>query len=192
MHHAMNHSSQNQFFGFWLYLMSDVVLFSALFATFAVLRGSTYGALSGKELFDLPFVLKETLVLLTSSFTMGLAVLASQRGRRWLTLLSLLATLGLGFTFLSFELSEFSRFIASGAGPQASAFLSSFFTLVGTHGLHVLAGTIWMLVVILHLLIRGLTPSTTRKLVYLSLFWHFLDVVWIFIFTLVYLMGVYS
>lgn len=176
-------------FGFWVYIMSDCVLFAGLFATYAVLHNSTFGGPGGAQIFDLNFVLIETLILLTSSFTCGLAVLAAHAKKRNLVLLALAATLLLGLSFLGMELSEFSRLIADGNSWRTSAFLSSFFTLVGTHGLHVLLGSLWMLVISAHIFYRGLVEGTTRKLLYFSLFWHFLDIVWIFIFTIVYLMG---
>lgn len=176
-------------FGFWVYLMSDCVLFAGLFAAYAVLHGATFGGPSAGELFSLPFVLIETLLLLTSSFTIGLAVLAAHHGKKYITVAALMVTLLLGLSFLGMELNEFQHLIGEGHGPQQSAFLSSFFTLVGTHGLHVFLGSLWMLVIAAHVALRGLTEATTRKLMLLGLFWHFLDIVWIFIFTFVYLFG---
>lgn len=176
-------------FGFWVYLMSDCVLFAGLFATYAVLYTSTYGNASIQTIVDLPFVVIETLILLTSSFTVGLALLAAERGKKMLTFIALLATLALGYAFLFMELSEFARLVAQGSGPSHSAFLSIFFTLLGTHGLHVFLGSIWMLVLMAHVLWKGLSEGTTRKLLLMSLFWHFLDIIWIFIFTFVYLFG---
>lgn len=174
-------------FGFWVYLMSDCLLFASLFATFAVLRGATFGGATAQEIFDLPFVLTETMLLLTSSFTVGLGNLAVRLHKKDLALALLGTTLVLGLLFLAMELYEFRHLILEGNGPNKSAFLSAFFTLVGTHGLHVLLGSIWMLTLMAHLLLRGITASTTRKLFCLSLFWHFLDMIWIFIFTFVYL-----
>ncbi len=176
-------------FGFWLYLMSDCVLFAGLFAAYAVLQSATFGQGESYELFSVPFVLIETLLLLTSSFTIGLSWLAAQQHNKKLTYLALGATLALGLAFLAMELSEFRTLLSEGHGPSQSAFLSSFFTLVATHGLHVALGAVWMLVVGAHIYLRGLTDSTLRKLACLSLFWHFLDIVWIFIFTFVYLFG---
>lgn len=176
-------------FGFWAYLMTDVVLFASLFATFAVLRNNTFGGPSGGQLFSLPFVLTETLVLLTSSFTCGLALVAANRGRKGLVLGLLGATFALGATFLALELSEFSRLVHEGHSWQASGFLSSFFTLVGTHGLHITMGLIWLLIMMLQLARRGLGRHTLRRLSMFGLFWHFLDIIWIFIFTVVYLVG---
>lgn len=176
-------------FGFWVYLMTDVVLFASLFATFAVLRNNTFGGPSGAELFSLPFVLKETLVLLTSSFTCGLALVAAQRGHIKAVLAGFGATFALGVTFLALELSEFARLAHDGHSWQASGFMSSFFTLVGTHGLHITIGLIWMLVMMGQLMRRGLGRHTIRRLSMLGLFWHFLDIIWIFIFSIVYLTG---
>jgi cytochrome o ubiquinol oxidase subunit 3 len=177
-------------FGFWVYLMSDCVLFAGLFATYAVLQNATYGGPAIYDITSLPFVLGETMFLLTSSFTVGLAVLAAYKNKKTLTLLALFATLVLGLAFLGMEITEFRHLIAEGSGPSRSAFLSAFFALVGTHGTHVFFGSIWMLVLMAHLIFKGTTPGATRKLLCLSLFWHFLDIIWIFIFTLVYLTGV--
>jgi cytochrome o ubiquinol oxidase subunit 3 len=177
-------------FGFWVYIMSDCVLFAGLFATYAVLHTNTFGTPGGAQLFDLSFVLKETLILLTSSFTCGLALLAAHAKKKSYVVWALIATLALGHSFLGMELSEFGNLIADGHSWRASAFLSSFFTLVGTHGLHVFFGSVWMFVLMLHVWVRGLVPATVRRLTYFSLFWHFLDIIWIFIFSLVYLMGV--
>jgi cytochrome o ubiquinol oxidase subunit 3 len=175
--------------GFWIYLMTDCVLFASLFATFAVLRNSTYGGPSGADLFDLPFVLVETMALLTSSFTVGLAVLAASRGYRKQTLAWLITTFVLGLTFLTMELTEFAHLVVEGNSWQASAFLSSFFTLVGTHGLHIAVGLLWMIVVSIRLLRFNMKKSDINRLGLLALFWHFLDVIWIFIFSIVYLIG---
>jgi cytochrome o ubiquinol oxidase subunit 3 len=170
--------------------MSDCVLFAGLFATYAVLHTATYGGPGGAQIFDLSFVLIETLILLASSFMCGLALLAAQAGKKNLSMLALLSTLLLGLAFLAMELHEFSGLIAVGESWRASAFLSSFFALVGTHGLHVFLGSLWLIALMIHLSSRGLVPATVRRIAYFSLFWHFLDIVWIFIFTLVYLMGV--
>lgn len=177
-------------FGFWVYLMTDCVLFATLFVTYAVLHNNTFGGPSGKELFDLPFVLTETLILLTSSFSCGLAVLASQRGAKQLGLACLALTFLLGAAFLGLELTEFTQLVHEGNSWQRSGFLSAFFTLVGTHGLHIASGLIWAIVLMTHIVRQGFTEHTTRRLTLFSMFWHFLDVVWIFIFSLVYLLGV--
>ncbi|MEJ1975257.1 MAG: cytochrome o ubiquinol oxidase subunit III [Acetobacteraceae bacterium] len=176
--------------GFWIYLMSDCILFAALFASFAVLRDQTAGGPSGRELFSLPYVLLETACLLVSSFTYGMAMLAVEQGRQALVLRWLGLTLLLGAAFLGLELHEFAGLIADGAGPSRSGFLSAFFTLVGTHGLHVASGMVWMVVLMAHVLRRGLTPANHTRLMCLSLFWHFLDIVWIGVFTTVYLIGI--
>jgi cytochrome o ubiquinol oxidase subunit 3 len=187
------HTTQDSVpFGLWVYIMSDCVLFACLFAAYAVLHTETAGGPSGAMLFDRSFVLIETLILLTSSFTCGLAVLAAERKHIAGVWAALIATLLLGGTFLGLELREFGSLIAAGHGPQASAFLSSFFTLVGTHGLHLFFGGLWMLALLLHLAVRGLTRGTRRGILYFSLFWHFLDIVWICIFSLVYLFGTLS
>nr|WP_184801216.1 cytochrome o ubiquinol oxidase subunit III [Nitrospirillum iridis] len=176
--------------GFWIYLMSDCILFAAVFASFAVLRGQTAGGPDAKELFSLPYVAGETACLLLSSFTYGMAMIAAERQQRSATLRWLGVTLALGLGFMFMELHEFAELIAEGAGPDRSAFLSSFFTLVGTHGLHVLSGMVWMVVLMAHVLRRGLTQANIVRLTCLSLFWHFLDIVWIGVFTIVYLTGV--
>ena len=175
--------------GFWIYLMTDCVLFAALFATFAVLRNATAGGPGGPELFDLPFVLVETLILLTSSFTIGMALLGSVRGLKKQALVWLLVTFTLGIVFLSMELYEFMVLIGEGHGPQQSAFLSAYFTLVATHGIHIAVGLLWMVVVIVRLLRHDFKKTDVNRLALLGLFWHFLDIIWIFIFSFVYLIG---
>ncbi len=177
-------------FGFWVYVMSDCVLFAGLFATYAALNTATAGGPGPENIFHLSSVLIQTLLLLTSSFTFGLALLAAQHQRKDLVLAALGVTLLCGLSFLGLEISEFRGLVADGAGPQRSAFLSAFFALVGTHGLHIALGSLWMLVAGAHVALRGLSEATVRKLRYLGLFWHFLDIVWIFIFTFVYLLGV--
>jgi cytochrome o ubiquinol oxidase subunit 3 len=176
--------------GFWLYLMTDLVLFAALFATFLVLRGNTFGGVSGREIFDLPFALKETLILLASSFSVGIALLAAAGDKTREALGWLAATALLGVWFIALEVGEFAALIAEGHGPDASGFLSSYFTLVGTHGFHVMVGLIWMCALMFKIAQVGFTRHTARKLALLATFWHFLDIVWIFIFTIVYLLGV--
>lgn len=176
-------------FGFWVYLMTDLIIFGVLFATYAVLQGNTFGGPTAAQLFSLPSALADTLILLTSSFTCGLAMLAAERKKVNQTIAWLGVTFALGATFLMLELSEFSRFIAMGDSWQRSAFLSSFFTLVGTHGLHIAVGLLWIVIAIIQIKVRGLTPSITSKITRFTLFWHFLDIVWIFIFTIVYLMS---
>ena len=175
--------------GFWIYLMTDCILFATLFATFAVLRNATAGGEGGHELFDMPFVLIETMILLTSSFTIGMALLASVRGLKKQTIVWLFVTFALGIVFLAMELSEFTALIVEGNGPQRSAFLSAFFVLVATHGLHIAIGLLWMAVVIVRLIRHNFKKTDINRLALLGLFWHFLDIVWIFIFSFVYLIG---
>jgi cytochrome o ubiquinol oxidase subunit III len=179
-----------QTFGFWLYLMSDLILFATLFATFAVLGGNYANGPTGKELFEVPYLLGETLFLLFSSATYGLVMLAVRDGRKKWVLTGLAVTFLLGLGFVSMEINEFHGLIAAGHGPDVSAFLSIFFTLVGTHGTHVTVGLIWMAVVIGQVALKGLTSPVQSRLLRLSMFWHFLDIIWIGIFSIVYLMGV--
>lgn len=183
-------ADKRTYLGFWVYLMTDCVLFASIFATFAVLRTHTNGGQDGRDLFDLRFVLLETLILLTSSFICGLALLAARRKevRRALLLYGLVFLLGVAF--LTLEISEFRNLAHEGNGWQQSAFLSSFFTLVGTHGLHITAGLIWLVTLAALVIKRGLGGNMIKRLTLFGMFWHFLDVVWIFIFTIVYLYGV--
>ncbi len=196
----MNHSAANfpdphqdvyskTVLGFWMYLMTDCILFASLFITYAVLQNKTFGGPSSNELFSLSTAFTETMILLFSSLTCGLAMLAALKSKKntligWLALSFLL-----GASFVALELNEFSHLVQEGNSWTRSAFLSSFFTLVGTHGLHVSIGLFWMLVMMGQLFWFGVTANTFRRLVVFSLFWHFLDLVWIFIFTFVYLMG---
>lgn len=189
-HHTF--TNDKTYFGFWAYLMTDLVLFATLFATYAVLHNNTWGGPTAGELFSMPFVLVETMALLTSSFTVGLAMLAIRRARKAQALVWLAITFLLGATFLGMELYEFNHLVHEGLAWHANAFMSSFFTLVGTHGAHITVGLLWMGVMMYRLVKRGITPNDTRRLGLLSLFWHFLDIVWIFIFTFVYLMGAAS
>jgi cytochrome o ubiquinol oxidase subunit 3 len=175
--------------GFWIYLMTDCILFASLFATFAVLRNNTFGGPGAADLFSLPFVLAETLILLTSSFTCGLAILSAHQKQKQRVLICLGVTFLLGLAFLGLELHEFSNLYREGNSWRRSGFLSAFFTLVGTHGLHITAGLIWMAVLIKRVSSQGLGSVSLRRLTMLSLFWHFLDIVWIFIFTIVYMFG---
>ena len=172
-------------------LFTDLIMFAALFATYAVLHGNTYGGQGARELFSLPFVLVETMILLSSSFVMGLAMLQLHRGRTALMMLLMGLAGLLGAVFVALEVHEFTTLIAEGNGPQRSGFLSSFFVLVGTHGLHVLIGIGWMILMMAYVALRGLTESAKRRILNLSMFWHFLDVVWIFIFTFVYLLSAF-
>ncbi len=175
--------------GFWIYLMTDCVLFASLFVTFAVLRTATAGGPTSQELFELPSALVETLILLTSSFTCGIALLGLHTKNIKQMVIGFAATFLLGVAFLTIEINEFATFAAAGHDWTRSAFLSSFFTLVGTHGLHILVGLLWLAVIFIVLLRRGLTEKLRRQITLFGLFWHFLDLVWIFIFTIVYLVG---
>ncbi len=174
-------------FGFWVYLMTDLLMFAVLFAVYAVLHNSTLGGETGRELFSQPLALTETLILLTSSFTCGIGMIAARRGLKLKTILWFGVTFALGLAFLVLELREFAEFIGEGHTMQTNAFLSSFFVLVGTHGLHITSGLLWMAITLVYVMKRGLNSHLVRKLTLLSLFWHFLDIVWIFIFTVVYL-----
>ena len=184
------HSGSNKLFGFWIYLMSDCLLFAAIFATYAVLSRNYAGGPDGKELFHLPYVLGETMLLLTSSLTYGFSMLALHQGKQRQVFVWLLVTFLLGLGFFGMEIREFGELIGAGHGPQRSGFLSAFFTLVGTHGAHIVFGLIWMAVMMVQLAAYGLTAATRTRLMCLSLFWHFLDIVWIGVFTIVFLMGV--
>lgn len=178
------------YFLFWAYLMTDLLMFAGLFAAFAVLRNSTFGGPTESEIYRLPLVLTETLILLASSYTAGLAIFFANRGNLKAVFGFLGATGLLGISFLALELSEFSNLIREGNSFHRSAFLSSYFTLVGTHGLHITAGLLWLVILLSFLAKRGLRESMVRKITLFSIFWHFLDIVWIFIFSIVYLMGV--
>jgi cytochrome o ubiquinol oxidase subunit 3 len=179
-------------FGFWVYIMTDCVLFASLFAVYAVLHGNTFGGPSGHTLFDLPYVLGETMILLTSSFTCGLAMLSAERRDKNKTLFWFGITFLLGLSFLGLELHEFRHLVLDGDSWRRSGFLSSYFVLVGTHGLHITVGLLWMAVMMVRTFKQDLSVSTLRRLTLLSLFWHFLDIIWIFIFTIVYLFGAIS
>jgi cytochrome o ubiquinol oxidase subunit 3 len=186
---SMHLANDRRMFGLWVYLMTDLLMFATLFAAFAALRNATAGGPSGKEIFELPAVLAETLILLTSSFTSGLAMIAVQNKRQNRAMAWFGVTFLLGLAFLGLELSEFSALIAEGYGPQRSAFLTAFFTLVGTHGLHIAIGLLWLGVAMVQVKLRGLSAFIVPKLERFSLYWHFLDIVWVFIFTVVYLIG---
>lgn len=176
--------------GFWVYLMTDCLLFASLFATYVVLRDATAAGPSGAEIFEMPLVLTETIILLVSSFTCGIALLGLKSRNVRQVLVGLILTLILGLGFLMIELAEFAKLIGEGHGWQQSAFLSAFFALVGTHGLHILVGLIWAVTLMVLLAKKGLSSRFTRQMTLFGLFWHFLDLVWIFVFTVVYLMGV--
>lgn len=189
MTHELARDQKTQL-GFWIYLMTDCVLFGSVFATYIVLRGGTNGGPSGADLFDLGFVMTETIILLASSLTCGLALLMARHQKIRATISMLVATMLLGLAFLTMELVEFNHLIQAGHDWQASAFLSAFFTLVGMHGAHITVGLIWLLVLTLRLVWQGSSVHALRRLSLAAMFWHFLDVVWIFIFTIVYFMGV--
>lgn len=174
-------------YGFWLFLLSDIIVFSALFAAYAVLATHTNGGPSGMQLFDRRHVFIETACLLTSSFTCGMIGIAVERRNKFYGYLSAAATFALGATFIGLELTEFLQLIAEGNGPERSAFLSSFFALVGMHGLHVSFGLFWLLVMVAQVATLGFRPMVRRRLLCFSLFWHALDIVWVGVFTIVYL-----
>jgi cytochrome o ubiquinol oxidase subunit 3 len=179
-------------YGFWIFLLSDVVMFSALFAGYAVLSHATAGGPAGVELFNQTSVAIETACLLISSYTCGLMSLAVNARNRVGTYLWAAVTSVLAIIFLVLELKEFAGMIARGATPQHSAFLSAFFTLVGCHGLHVTAGLVWLVVMMAQVALRGFRPSVERRLNCFSLFWHALDIVWVWLFTIVYLLGIHA
>jgi cytochrome o ubiquinol oxidase subunit III len=179
-------------YGFWIFLLSDIVMFSALFATYAALVHATAGGPTGAELFNQGSVAIETASLLLSSYTCGLMSMAISSRRRAATYFFAVVTFVLGAAFVALEIREFADMIARGATPQRSAFLSAFFTLVGCHGLHVTAGLIWLTLLMVHVAIRGFAANVGRRLLCFALFWHFLDIIWVWLFTVVYLMGVRS
>jgi cytochrome o ubiquinol oxidase subunit III len=177
-------------YGFWIFILSDIVMFSALFATYAVLVDETAGGPSGYDLFDLRNVAMETAFLLASSFACGLASIAADtRNTTWFQLaMAVTCVLGLGFLFL--EAQEFASLVTRGAGPTRSAFLSAFFTLVGCHGLHVSAGILWLLTMMAQVFTKGFRSDIQRRILCFALFWHALDIIWIAVFTIVYLLGI--
>ncbi|KPD03506.1 cytochrome o ubiquinol oxidase subunit III [Moellerella wisconsensis] len=187
--HGHHDAGATKVFGFWIYLMSDLILFASLFATYVVLSGGTAGGPSGKDIFSLKFVLGETFLLLFSSITYGFAMLAMHKGKVATVNLWLFVTFLLGLGFVIMEVYEFHELISEGYGPDRSGFLSAFFALVATHGLHVTAGLVWIIIMMIQVSCRGLTQVNQTRLNCLSLFWHFLDVVWICVFTVVYLLG---
>lgn len=176
--------------GFWMYLMTDCILFGSLFTTYAVLHNSTFGGPTSRDIFSLSTSFTETMILLLSSVTCGFGMLSALQNKKNRVIAWFAVAFLLGASFIALELNEFSHLVQEGNSWQKSAFLSSFFTLVGTHGLHVSIGLLWMSVMIAQVFFLGITIDTFRRLVVFSMFWHFLDLVWIFIFTFVYLMGV--
>ena len=195
-HHDEHHDhhevvNANASLGFWIYIMTDLILFCSLFIGFQVLREHSAGGPTQYEVFkeSLGFVFVETLMLLTSSFTFGMAHLAQAKRDIGKLQMWLFATFALGAIFIGMEVYEFNHLIHNGQGPQVSAFLTSYFSLVGTHGLHVTSGLIWLLVIMVQIKKFGLTPVMMRRLTMLSIFWHFLDIVWVCVYTEVYLLG---
>jgi cytochrome o ubiquinol oxidase subunit 3 len=179
-------------YGFWIFLLSDIVMFSAFFATYAVLRDATAGGPAGRDLFDLQGTALQTLFLLLSSFTCGLASVAvSVRRANWYHV-AMAVTFAFGAGFVLLETREFAGFVAQGAGPTRSAFLSAYFTLVGCHGLHVTAGLLWLLTMMAQIYAKGFRDDILRRFMCFSLFWHALDIIWVALFTVVYLIGVYA
>jgi len=176
-------------YGFWIFILSDIVMFSGLFAAYAVLSGNTARGPTGRELFDLRNVFIETMCLLFSSYTCGLGALSAERRQPARFFIFAALTFVLGAAFLVIECSEFAGMVGKGAGPSRSGFLSSFFTLVGTHGVHVSGGLMWLVYLVAQVVAKGLRAAVLRRLLCWSLFWHALDIVWVGVFTLVYLMG---
>lgn len=175
--------------GFWLYLMTDCLLFATLFATYAVLRNGTAGNVSGNDIFEMDYVLVQTIALLTSSVTSGFALMTARAKQYTASMLWLSATILLGGLFLGLEINEFQNLVADGHSWAASAFLSAFFALVGTHGAHITVGLIWALMLLVVMITRGVNDRFVKKMTLFTMFWHFLDIIWIFIFTLVYAVG---
>jgi cytochrome o ubiquinol oxidase subunit 3 len=176
-------------FGFWIFILSDIIMFAAFFATYAVLHGQTAGGPSGHELFNLRNVAIETGFLLASSFTCGLASIAADERKAIWFQIAMAVTAAFGLAFLAIEGREFADLVARGAGPTRSAFLSAFFTLVGCHGLHVSAGILWLLTMMAQVFAKGFRPDIQRRILCFALFWHALDIIWIAVFTVVYLLG---
>ena len=189
---AQDHASSQRIvvaYGFWIFLISDIILFAAFFATYAVLTDSTAGGPSGRDLFDMRLVAIETACLLTSSFTCGLAGIGAQARHNRLFHGAMAATFVLGAVFLAIELHEFADMIEKGAGPTRSAFLSAFFALIGCHGLHVFAGLLWLLTMMAQVVAKGYREDILRRILCFALFWHTLDIIWVGLFSLVYLVG---
>jgi cytochrome o ubiquinol oxidase subunit 3 len=187
---AEEHPHSSTMLGFWIYIMSDTLIFAMLFATFGVLRDRFAGGPTAEQVLDIPGVALNTAMLLVSSITCGFAMLEMQRNRKGATLIWLLVTGLFGVAFVGLELHEFAGMIAEGATPQRSAYLSAFFTLVGTHGTHVSVGILWLIVLMAQVAKKGLIHENVRRLMCFSLFWHFLDIIWVGVFSLVYLLGV--
>lgn len=188
-HHDHHSSDATDVFGFWTYIMTDCVLFATLFAAFAVLRDNTYGGPALRELISLPYILYETLFLLASNLTFGFGILNLYKGIKNKVIFWLGCTFILGLGFVVMEVNEFINLVHEGHSWQSSGAMSAFFTLVGTHGFHVSIGLLWILIMLVQVCMFKINAMTTRRLTYLVLFWNFLDIVWIFVFTIVYLMG---
>ena len=190
-HAARGHVSKRIIagYGFWIFLLSDIIMFSAFFASYAVLSGATAGGPDGRSVFDLHNTAVETALLLVSSFTCGLATIGAQARRTLWFYGAMAATCLLGAAFLALEVREFAGLVAQGAGPTRSAFLTAFFTLVGCHGLHVTCGLLWLLTMIAQVWAKGFRDDIMRRVLCFSLFWHALDIIWVGVFTVVYLMG---
>ncbi len=176
-------------YGFWIFLLSDIIMFSAFFASYAVLSGATAGGPTGRQLFDLPNVAVETACLLLSSFACGMASIGAMQRSPLVFQSAMAATFALGALFLGLELKEFAELVARGAGPQRSAFLSAFFSLVGCHGLHVGVGLLWLLTMMAQVWAKGFREDVCRRILCFNLFWHALDIIWVAVFTVVYLLG---
>ena len=176
-------------YGFWIFLLSDIIMFSAFFAAYAVLSGATAGGPSGKQIFDLTNVAIETGCLLASSFTCGIASIGAARRTAGTFYIAMAITFVLGAAFIFLELKEFAGLIGQGAGPDRSAFLSAFFTLVGCHGLHVSCGLLWLLTMMAQVFAKGFRPDIMRRMLCFGLFWHALDIIWVALFSVVYLIG---
>lgn len=191
-HHIQHHGEilKNNIFGFWVYIMSDCLLFASLFATYIVLKDSTAGGTNITPFVDMPYVMWETMLLLFSSFTFGLSLIAARDGKKSLVFTMMGATFLLGTGFVIMEIKEFLHIMHSGISWKSNASMSAFFTLVGTHGLHVVCGLFWMGMMFFQVFLRGLTDDTKAKMYCLGLFWHFLDIVWVCVFSIVYLMAV--
>lgn len=188
-HHHHHDSESKVIFGFWIFILTDFIVFATLFATYAVLHNNTYGGAGIKDILDLPYVLGQSLIFLTSSLSYGLAVVALKKGELQRVMQWLALTFILGLLFVGLEYTEFARIIQNGHSWQSSAFFSSFFTLVGLHGVHVVIGLLWMVIVMIQLTMQKITPTMKTRLACLGLFWDFLNIIWIFIFSIVYLMG---
>ena len=195
-HHHDEHSHhhvellKNNIFGFWLYIMSDCLLFASLFATYIVLKDSTAGGPNISAFVDMPYVMWETALLLFSSFTYGISLLAARDGKKPLVYIMMGLTFLFGSAFITMEIKEFMHIMHAGTSWQTNASMSAFFTLVGTHGLHVVCGLLWMVMMFFQVFFRGLTEDTKAKMYCLGLFWHFLDIIWVCVFSIVYLMSV--